>query len=170
MRRIHIEARRGTRADRQRFLQSAHFAGRSNELPGRLIALSQADAVADGQVVANPLDAGHALDDPQRFFPLQLIGHRAGQLGGSILEDHMNVVMPELSVLPEVVGNRVGHLLVGGHLLGRRQDLALLDAQLARFIGRHGVRQPQPQRADQQISNSEFHGRPPPESETRIEN
>ncbi len=62
--------------------------------------MSQADAVADGQVVANPLDAGHALDDPQRFFPLKLIGHRAGQLGGSILEDHMNVVMPELSVLP----------------------------------------------------------------------
>ena len=47
VRRIHIEARRGTRADRQRFLQSAHFAGRSNELPGRLIALGQADAVAD---------------------------------------------------------------------------------------------------------------------------
>src|SRR5262249_40588298 len=132
-------------------------------------ALHKADVVvSDREIVAHALDSRDALDDPERFFALELVGHRAGQLGRPVLEHHMDVVVSKVPALPQMVGNGVGHLLVCGRLLRGAENLALFDAKLARLVGGDGADDRQPQNAGGEVSSSHSHDWPPPGSDTRI--
>src|SRR5262249_7763352 len=106
--------------------------------------------------VTDALDAGHALDDPQRFLALRLIGHDPAHLLRSVGEGDVDVVTTQVAALAQLPGDGVSHLLMGG-LRRRNRGLTPLALEGSGLLCRQGVCAAQPYDDGPQESGTQGH-------------
>ena len=119
----------------------------------------------DRETIQHTFDADHALNYPNDLLPLRQIVYLAGQLDGAAMNRHIDRVVPQQSALTQVLGDRVGDLLIGGDL--RRKAGTGVGSETSRLLSRHRGSQPGSGGGEQDTADKETttssHGKHPPD-------
>jgi hypothetical protein len=86
---------------------------RGAELRWRKLCLHSLDGRGKRHPVDDAIDAWYAADNAQHFLALRLVGYVPANPGDAVAADDIEVIVPQLAVLTQLLGNGVSGALVG---------------------------------------------------------